>query len=211
MATVRLTNLTNNNYSFEATVLVLQGQHQTLRAKVPAGGSTLLVLPANVTPEMLAEVPSVKAELKKASPSYRIEEVVDPSISSLGGGQRFTIVDNGAAGNIALMVLGIAEKASILSRLRVVSEGAAVALETLTFDQIEINGVAVSIPLNALQVAGPLAAFAKTDFDLRALLGVVEVPEGAMVKIAATYAGGPGMTNVQAELLLALVIFGEGR
>jgi hypothetical protein len=203
MASVRLTNLTSRNYSFEATVLSLQGQHLTVRKTIPLGSFTDLVLPAGVTFEMLATVPVVKNELAKASPSYSIAPLADEKAPIFGGGDKLTLASLGAAASVALTTVGVAAKPGKLARIRVSWRGALVLGESIDIDDLKVGGVSVVIPAPLL-VTGPLAAYGHFDIDVDKVVGPVAVPDGALVEVGYTYAGGPGATDVTVDLLLVL-------
>jgi len=203
MASVRLTNHTSRNYSFEATVLSLQGQHLTVRTTIPLGSFTDLVLPPGVTLEMLAAVPAVKSELAKTSPAYSITPVADALAPIFGGGDKLTLATLGAAGSVAATVVGAAAKPGKLARIRVSWKGAFVPGESIDIDDLRVGGVAVTIPAPLL-VTGPLAAYGHLDIDVDKVIGPVAVADGALIEVGYTYAGGPGATDVTVDLLLVL-------
>ncbi len=203
MAKARLTNLTNNNFSFEATVLSLQGQHLTVRQVIPAGGSVDVELPAGVTLDMLAAVPSVKNELALPSPRYSIAALADDKAAAFAaGGESLKLAVSGVAGSVVPVVIGTASKAGKLVRIRVIWKGAPDVGESIDVDQLSINGVAVVFN-SPILVEGPLPGYSYMDFDAQAI-GPVVFGDGAIFELGYTYAGGPGLTDVSVDLLLAL-------
>lgn len=199
---VAITNHQVQNFAFEATVLTLQGQHVTIRASLPGGVTTEVTLPEGVTLDMLANTSAVAAELSKAAPRYSIAAVSNPNANNLSDFDAYQVVQVGPAANIALTTLGVVRRAGKLTRLRVTAKVGAVAAETLDIDQIKVNGVAVTIPAPLL-LTGPTADFEVVEFDLNALLGPILVPDGAYLELAATHAGGPGLSGVVVELIVS--------
>lgn len=77
MSSVNVRNLTSNNYSFEVTLLSMQGTHQTIRVALAPGQTKLVVLPSGITWSMLGTCPAVQEELAKTSPNYSITPVAE--------------------------------------------------------------------------------------------------------------------------------------
>jgi len=196
--TVSIKNNTSNNIAFEATVMVMQGQHLTVRATLPATATTVVTLPNGVTAEMLAASAQVQAEQAKSSPNWSIVSVSSGGV--VGGLSDYEVFRaQQAAAASATLQLGCAQRNMKLTKLRVCSTGPSAVGETYTITELHVNGVNV-LPV-AQQLVLPASQLAYVDFS-QVLSGAwTAINEGDFLEVVTVLAGGATLTAMTVEVV----------